>query len=148
MSGFTFPRRVGAAADVLELQYVVALHQTTPRDNATLSSWDVRSLLASKYGLRIQPKQAEAVVRALGGTTTRLAAAAADSTSDKSKTKRRWIRSPRNKAKKKGKPRGEERGWTRSQRSAAAAAAAGRSEHQGANKGAPSLKDAARDSVE
>ena len=150
MSGFTFQRRVGAAADVLELQYVIALHQTVPRDNAAVSSRDVRSLLASRYGLRsLPPQQAGALVRALGGTT-RLAEAAeaAASPSNQSKTKRKWIRSPRDKSKKKRKPRGEGRGWIR--RSPRSAAAAGTSEHhQGENKAAPSLKeDAAKDSVE
>ena len=67
MSGLCFRRRVGAAADVKELEYCVALHQTVPRDNATVSSTDVRCLLASRYGLQLSHAQAGAVVRSLGG---------------------------------------------------------------------------------
>lgn len=71
MSGLSFNRRIGAASDVKELEYCVALHQTVPRDNATVSSTDVRCLLASRYGLKLSQAQAAAVVRSLGGVATR-----------------------------------------------------------------------------
>jgi len=51
--GAHFLRRRGAAGDVAELQYVIALHQTCPttRDNGTISSRDIQLLLKSRYGL-------------------------------------------------------------------------------------------------
>jgi hypothetical protein len=69
MSGLSFRRRIGAAADVKELEYCVALHQTVPRDNATVSSTDIRCLLASRYGLKLSQVQAAALVQSLGGST-------------------------------------------------------------------------------
>lgn len=64
-----FKRRVGAAADVAELEYCIALHQTCPetRRNATVSSRDVRNLLTSRYGLSITHHQAIGLVRCLSG---------------------------------------------------------------------------------
>ena len=69
MLGFRFARPVGAAADVKELEYIIALHQTSieTRTNATLSSQDVKSLLKSRYSLEISHTQAVEVVRSLGG---------------------------------------------------------------------------------
>jgi hypothetical protein len=70
---FVFKRRVGAAADVAELEYCIALHQTAPetRKNATVSSRDVQRLLTSRYGLSLTHGQAIELVRSLsgGGTT-------------------------------------------------------------------------------
>lgn len=67
-----FQRRVGAAADVAELEYVIALHQTCPstRANATVSSRDVQRLLLSRYGLKISHDKAIRLVRSLGGGET------------------------------------------------------------------------------
>ena len=50
--GLIFQRRVGAAADAKELEYIIALHQTCmpqTRENATVSSLDVYRLLRSRY---------------------------------------------------------------------------------------------------
>jgi hypothetical protein len=66
----SFKRKVGAAADIKELEYVIALHQTCmpdTRENATVSSIDVMHLLKSRYTLTISHKQAIDVVAALGG---------------------------------------------------------------------------------
>jgi hypothetical protein len=66
----SFKRKVGAAADIKELEYIIALHQTCmpdPRENATVSSIDVMCLLKSRYTLEISHKQAIDVVAALGG---------------------------------------------------------------------------------
>jgi hypothetical protein len=70
---FRFKRRSGAAADVAELEYCIALHQTCPetRNNATVSSRDVQRLLTSRYGLSLTHGQSIELVRSLsgGGTT-------------------------------------------------------------------------------
>jgi hypothetical protein len=66
----SFKRKVGAAADIKELEYIIALHQTCmpdTRENATVSSMDVMHLLKSRYTLTISHKQAIDVVAALGG---------------------------------------------------------------------------------
>jgi hypothetical protein len=66
----SFKRKVGAAADIKELEYVIALHQTCmpdTRENATVSSIDVMYLLKSRYTLDISHKEAIDVVAALGG---------------------------------------------------------------------------------
>ena len=69
MFGLRFTRPTGAAADVKELEYIIALHQTSleTRPNATVSSHDIRALLQSRYSLQISHEQALQVVRALGG---------------------------------------------------------------------------------
>ena len=69
MFGCRFSQPVGAAADVKELEYIIALHQTSKetRSNATISSQDVKSLLKSRYSLDISHDQAVQVVQALGG---------------------------------------------------------------------------------
>jgi len=67
----SFKRRVGANADVKELEYIIALHQTcmpSTRDNATVSSVDVLRLLRSRYGLKISHAKAIEIVRGLGGS--------------------------------------------------------------------------------
>jgi hypothetical protein len=66
----SFKRKVGAAADIKELEYVIALHQTCmpdTRENATVSSIDVMCLLKSRYTLDISHREAIDVVAALGG---------------------------------------------------------------------------------
>jgi hypothetical protein len=66
----SFKRKVGAAADIKELEYIIALHQTCmpdTRENATVSSIDVMYLLKSRYTLDISHKEAIDVVAALGG---------------------------------------------------------------------------------
>ena len=69
MPGLEFERPVGADADVKELEYVIALHQTSEktRPNATVSSQDIVALLKSRYDLTISHQDAIQVVRALGG---------------------------------------------------------------------------------
>ena len=68
-----FRRRRGAVADVKELEYIIALHQTChpdTRENATVSSLDVYRLLKSRYGMNatfFKHQDAAAIVRALGG---------------------------------------------------------------------------------
>jgi len=66
-----FRRRYGAAADVSELEYVIALHQTCSkvRENATVSSRDVLRLLRSRYRLDITHRRALDVVRSFAGGT-------------------------------------------------------------------------------
>jgi hypothetical protein len=66
----SFKRKVGAAADIKELEYIIALHQTCmpdTRENATVSSIDVMHLLKSRYTLNLSHKEAIDVVAALGG---------------------------------------------------------------------------------
>jgi hypothetical protein len=66
----SFKRKVGAAADIKELEYIIALHQTCmpdTRENATVSSIDVMCLLKSRYTLSISHREAIDVVAALGG---------------------------------------------------------------------------------
>ncbi|KAL7565528.1 hypothetical protein ACA910_003808 [Epithemia clementina (nom. ined.)] len=69
MFGCSFSRPVGAAADVKELEYIIALHQTSieTRSNATISSQDVQALLKSRYSLEITPDQAVELVESLSG---------------------------------------------------------------------------------
>jgi hypothetical protein len=66
----SFKRKFGAAADMKELEYIVALHQTCmpeTRENATVSSIDVMRLLKSRYRLTISHEQARDLVSGLGG---------------------------------------------------------------------------------
>lgn len=74
--GLIFQRRVGAAADAKELEYIIALHQTCmphTRENATVSSLDVYRLLRSRYRISAKfftPHDAAAIVQDLGGGDT------------------------------------------------------------------------------
>ncbi|KAL7555658.1 hypothetical protein ACA910_006160 [Epithemia clementina (nom. ined.)] len=72
MSGLCFHRPVGAGADVKELEYIIALHQTSKetRANATVSSMDIVALLRSRHSLQITHEQAIQIVRSLGGGDT------------------------------------------------------------------------------
>lgn len=66
----SFKRKIGAAADIKELEYIIALHQTCmpdTRENATVSSTDVMCMLKSRYTLDISHKEAIDVLAALGG---------------------------------------------------------------------------------
>jgi hypothetical protein len=66
----TFTRILGAPADLKELEYVAALHQTClpdTRDNGTVSSLDVQRFLSSRYGLRLTHAETIEIVRGLGG---------------------------------------------------------------------------------
>jgi hypothetical protein len=67
--GVAFLRSVGASADVKELEYIAALHQTCfpDRSNGSISSRDVQALLTSRYGLMLSHKECIEIVRALGG---------------------------------------------------------------------------------
>ena len=62
-----FRRPRGAAADVKELEYIVALCQTNVRESATLGSLDVQRHLKSRYGLSISHEQAIEVVQGVCG---------------------------------------------------------------------------------
>lgn len=65
-----FQRIQGPQADVNEIEYVAALHQTCmphTRANGTVSSIDVQALLASRYGIRLGHAECIAIVRGLGG---------------------------------------------------------------------------------
>jgi len=65
-----FKRITGAQADVKELEYVAALHQTClpeTRENGTVSAVDVQRLLSSRYGLFISHERAVEIVRGLSG---------------------------------------------------------------------------------
>lgn len=66
----SFRRIVGAQADVKELEYIAALHQTClpdTRANGTVSSLDIQALLASRYGLKLSHEECIDIVRGLGG---------------------------------------------------------------------------------
>jgi hypothetical protein len=66
----SFKRAVGAPADVKELEYISALHQTClpeTRENGTVSSLDVQRMLVSRHGVEITHSQAIDIVRGLGG---------------------------------------------------------------------------------
>ena len=68
-----FERLTGAQADVNELLYISALHQTqssSTRANATVSSLDVTRLLMSRHLINISHNEAVCIVRRLGGVLT------------------------------------------------------------------------------
>ena len=65
-----FKRMLGAPADVKELEYISALHQTCvpdTRENGTVSSLDIQALLASRYGLFLSHAECIEIIRGLGG---------------------------------------------------------------------------------
>ena len=65
-----FRRHLGAAADVKELEYISALHQTCMphvRENGTVSSEDVAIFLKSRVGLNVPEEHGLRIVRGLGG---------------------------------------------------------------------------------
>lgn len=64
-------RRVGPEADLREIEYLSAIHQSDVRSirpDGTISSDDVRVYLRSRYGLHIPREEAVQIVRGLGGT--------------------------------------------------------------------------------
>ena len=66
----SFHRRVGAAADVKELEYIAALHQTCMpklRTNGTVGSVDILRFLKSRTNLKVSHEHALRIVRGLGG---------------------------------------------------------------------------------
>jgi hypothetical protein len=66
----SFRRRIGALADVKELEYVAALHQTCMprlRENGTVSSVDICRFLKSRTGLNVSHQDGIRLVRGLGG---------------------------------------------------------------------------------
>jgi hypothetical protein len=68
----SFSRTVGPKADVAELEYVAALHQTcalTTRRTGTISSMDVVRFLKSRHGVEISHTEARDIVVTLGGGT-------------------------------------------------------------------------------
>ena len=67
----SFSRTVGPKADVAELEYLAALHQTSTatRPTGTVSSLDIQRLLKSRHGLDITQAQARDIVIKLGGGT-------------------------------------------------------------------------------
>ena len=69
MFGLQFDRPVNAAADQKELEFIIALHQTSneTRKNATVSSVDIQAFLKSRYSLDISESEAIEIVRGLSG---------------------------------------------------------------------------------
>ena len=66
----TTSRPVGAPADVKELEYISALHQTCVPDtraNGTISSLDIQRLISSRYGLTLSHLECLDILRGLGG---------------------------------------------------------------------------------
>lgn len=66
-----FRRPVGAAADVRELEYLSAIHQTSMpelRSDGTISATDVQLFLRSRYGVVVSDDDAIDIVKGLGGT--------------------------------------------------------------------------------
>jgi len=64
----SFKRNRGAFADLKELEYVAALHQTCvpeTRENGTIGSLDVQRLLSSRYGCFVDHRDAVHIVRRL-----------------------------------------------------------------------------------
>ncbi|EJK73318.1 hypothetical protein THAOC_05067 [Thalassiosira oceanica] len=65
-----FVRPVGAAADLREIEYISALHQTgeTLRSDGSVSTEDVSRFLVSRYGLRVPASAVEeTIARDFGG---------------------------------------------------------------------------------
>jgi hypothetical protein len=66
----SFHRRVGASADVKELEYIAALHQTCMpllRENGTVSSVDICRFLKSRTSLNVPHEHGIRIVRGIGG---------------------------------------------------------------------------------
>ena len=72
----SYPRKIGPQADLAELEYVAALHQTSlqgTRTSATISSLDVVRYLRSRHGLVVDhTTQGHDIVRGLGGSEAAL----------------------------------------------------------------------------
>jgi hypothetical protein len=65
-----FKRPVGAAADIRELEYISALHQTSSvlDTEGTVSAQDVLLFLRSRFGLEVTEHDAMDIVKGLSGT--------------------------------------------------------------------------------
>ena len=66
----SFNRPVGAQADLNELEYISALHQTCQprlRSNGTVSALDIARFLKSRYGIVATDGSIQELVRGLGG---------------------------------------------------------------------------------
>jgi hypothetical protein len=65
-----FERPIGASADVKELEYIAALHQTDVnlRKDGSIKAIDIVHFLSSRYGIRVSVKEVqETILRGLGG---------------------------------------------------------------------------------
>jgi len=73
-TNLTFKRPVGAAADVKELEYISALHQTDMtrvRKDASIKDVDIASFLMSRYGILVTPEEVrKTIMYGLGGGDT------------------------------------------------------------------------------
>eukprot|EP00588_Corethron_pennatum_P026009 CAMPEP_0194317770 /NCGR_PEP_ID=MMETSP0171-20130528/14493_1 /TAXON_ID=218684 /ORGANISM="Corethron pennatum, Strain L29A3" /LENGTH=802 /DNA_ID=CAMNT_0039074483 /DNA_START=35 /DNA_END=2440 /DNA_ORIENTATION=+ len=73
-TNLTFKRPVGAAADVKELEYISALHQTDMtkvRKDASIKDVDIASFLMSRYGILVTPEEVrKTIMHGLGGGDT------------------------------------------------------------------------------
>ncbi|CAB9503709.1 expressed unknown protein [Seminavis robusta] len=70
----SFPRTVGPAADLRELEYISCLHQNAElllRSDGTISSEDIAPYLSSRYGVIITDEQAIDIACNLCGAKTR-----------------------------------------------------------------------------
>lgn len=62
MQGIQFERPIGAPADIKELEYIAALHQTNPeeiRRSGTVQAKDICNYLTSRHGVFVEPKTAQ-----------------------------------------------------------------------------------------
>ena len=73
MSNYVFERPVGAAADVRELEYIAALHQTQDEENddwmdGSIEATDVKNFLLSRYGIKVTKEEVRDLIFAeMGG---------------------------------------------------------------------------------
>ncbi|CAB9518024.1 expressed unknown protein [Seminavis robusta] len=83
----SFPRIVGPAADIRELEYISALHQNAEkllRSDGTISSQDIGPYLSSRYGIEITSEQAiDIAINLCGGKLRNEFAAQLDVQNDK-----------------------------------------------------------------
>lgn len=68
---FKFQRPVGAAADVKELEYICALHQTDPtkiRQDGSIYAIDISNFLCSRYGIKVSEEEVrKTILKGFGG---------------------------------------------------------------------------------
>ena len=66
-----FDRPIGASADVKELEYISALHQTCPnkvRQDGSIDARDIRLFLKSRYGIIVEEEEVrKTIIFGLGG---------------------------------------------------------------------------------
>jgi len=82
----SFPRKIGPAADVRELEYISSLLQNADdagRIDGTISSKDIAPYLSSRYGMEITPEQAVDIAKNLCGGKKRSDLAAQKQIHDK-----------------------------------------------------------------